>query len=38
MEGTKTKKESLFVVKTANDWIEEVKNVPVPNMLLEEFF
>ncbi len=38
MEGTKTKKEGLFVVKTANDWIEEVKNVPVPNMLFSEFW
>ncbi len=29
---------SLFTVKTANDWIEEAKQSPIPNMLFSEFW
>ncbi len=30
--------QSLFTVKTANDWIEEAKQNPIPNMLFSEFW
>lgn len=29
---------NLFTVKTANDWIEEAKHNPIPNMLFSEFW
>jgi RecA-family ATPase len=29
---------NLFVVKTANEWIEEAKNRPIPKMLFSEFW
>ncbi len=32
------KNKSIFTVKTANDWIEEAKLSPIPNMLFSEFW
>ena len=34
----KQENQSLFTVKTANDWIEEAKLNPIPNMLFSEFW
>ena len=36
--GNVSGKKSLFVVKTANQWIEEAKSRPIPNMLFSEFW
>jgi RecA-family ATPase len=32
------KEKGLFIVQTANDWIEQAKNRPVPKMLFSEFW
>jgi hypothetical protein len=31
-------KESMFLVNSANNWIKEVKDLPIPNMLFSEFW
>ena len=31
-------KEEVFLVNSANEWIQKVKDVPMPNMLFSEFW
>ncbi|MBC8770441.1 AAA family ATPase [Arenibacter sp. BSSL-BM3] len=37
-EAKLTTHTSCFIVKTANDWIEEAKSRPIPNMLFDAFW
>ena len=37
-EAKLTSKPSCFIVKTANEWIEDAKTRPIPNMLFDAFW